>query len=76
MRGGGGNFGVVIAMHHRLHDLPYVRSGMLIYAFAKAKAVLECVTDIAASMPDELTVQLGFVADPSGAPRIMIIPTW
>jgi FAD/FMN-containing dehydrogenase len=76
LRGGGGNFGVVTAMHHRLHDLPSVRSGMLIYPFAEAKAVLECVADIAASMPDELTVQLGFVADQNGAPVVMIVPTW
>ena len=43
LRGGGGNFGVVTAMRHRLHDLPSVRSGMLIYPFSEAKAVLEAL---------------------------------
>jgi len=76
LRGGGGNFGVVTAMHHRLHYLPSVRSGMLIYPFAEAKAVLEGCADIAASAPEELTAQLGFVAGPDGAPVVMIVPTW
>ena len=40
LRGGGGNFGVVTAMRHRLHNLPSVRLGMLIYPFTEAKAVL------------------------------------
>ena len=40
LRGGGGNFGVVTAMRHRLHDLPSVRSGMLLYPFSEAKTVL------------------------------------
>jgi FAD/FMN-containing dehydrogenase len=56
LRGGGGNFGVVTAMQHRLHPLPGVRSGMLIYPFSEAKAVLERCTDMAASIPEALTV--------------------
>jgi len=76
LRGGGGNFGVVIEMRHHLHDLPAVRSGLLIYPFADANAILDGYADIANSAPAELSAQLGFVAGPDGAPVIMIVPTW
>ena len=76
LRGGGGNFGVVTAMRHRMHDLPSVRSGMLVYPFPEAKAVLERCTDIEASMTEDLTVQLGFVAGRDGAPVVLVVPTW
>jgi FAD/FMN-containing dehydrogenase len=75
LRGGGGNFGVVTALQHRLHHLPGVRSGMLIYPFSEAKAVLERCTDMAASMPEALTVQLGFVAGADGV-VVFVAPTW
>ena len=76
LRGGGGNFGVVTAMRHRLHDLPSVRSGMLVYPFPEAKSVLERCADIAASMPEDLTVQVGIVAGPDGTPVVLVLPTW
>jgi FAD/FMN-containing dehydrogenase len=76
LRGGGGNFGVVTAMRIRLHNLPNVLSGMLVYPFSEAKSVLEGCIDIAASMPDDLTVQLGFVTGPDGAPLVLVVPTW
>ena len=76
LRGGGGNFGVVTGMRHRLHELPGVRSGMLVYPFSEAKAVLERAADIAASTPEDLTVQLGFVAGLDGAPLVLVVPTW
>jgi FAD/FMN-containing dehydrogenase len=75
-RGGGGNFGVVTAMRHRLHHLPSVRSGMLLFPFAEAKAVLQGCVDITASAPEELTAQLGFIGGPDGASVVMIVPTW
>jgi len=75
LRGGGGNFGVVTAMDHRLHDVADVRSGMLLYPFAEAKGVLERCADTASFMPDELTVQVGIAVGPDG-PVVMIVPTW
>jgi FAD/FMN-containing dehydrogenase len=76
LRGGGGNFGVVTAMYHRLHDVPSVRSGILFFPFSEAKAILQRCGDIAASLPEELTVQLGFVIGPDGVPVVMVVPTW
>src|SRR5262245_33329090 len=76
LRGGGGNFGVVTAMRHRLHDLPSVRSGILVYPFSEARAVLARYAEIAACAPEELTAQLGLVAGPDGQPVVMIVPTW
>ena len=76
LRGGGGNFGVVAAMRIRLHNLPNVLSGMLVYPFSEAKSVLEGCIDLAASMPEDLTVQLGFVVGPDGAPVVLVVPTW
>ena len=76
LRGGGGNFGVVTSMHHRLHNLPSVRSGVLLFPFTEAKAALEGCVEIAASAPEDLTVQLGLAIGPDGAPVVMIVPTW
>jgi hypothetical protein len=49
---------------------------MLVYPFSEAKHVLEGCIDIAASMPEELTIQLGFVVAPNGAPVVLVVPTW
>src|SRR5215470_6871567 len=76
LRGGGGNFGVVTTMYHLLHKLPSVHSGLLIYPFSEARAVLEGYADIVAFAPDELTAQVLCIAGPDGAPLVMIVPTW
>jgi FAD/FMN-containing dehydrogenase len=76
LRGGGGNFGVVTAMRIHLHNLPNVLSGMLVYPFSEAKQVLKGCIEIVASTPESLTIQLGFVVGPDGAPVILIVPTW
>src|SRR5262249_34572141 len=75
MRGGGGNFGVVTNMQHRLHHAPSVHSGLLFYPFSEAKAVLQGYAEIAASAPDELTAQVGCVGGPSG-PMVFVWVTW
>jgi FAD/FMN-containing dehydrogenase len=76
LRGGGGNFGVVTAMEHRLHEIATVATGVLVYPFAEAAAVLAGVTELAAAAPDELSVQIVLVADPAGTIMVLVIPTW
>src|SRR5262249_6940463 len=68
LRGGGGNFGVVTAMRIRLHEIPNVLSGMLVYPFSEARTVLRRLAVTTRSMPDELTVQVGAVGGPDGMP--------
>jgi FAD/FMN-containing dehydrogenase len=76
LRGGGGNFGVVTSMRVRLHPVPSVRSGMLIYRFSEARAVLNRCAEIAAFAPDELTFQVGWILGRDGTPMVIVIPTW
>jgi FAD/FMN-containing dehydrogenase len=76
LRGGGGNFGAVVAMRHHTHDLPAVYSGIFVYPFSEARTVLEACNALTATAPDELTVQIVTTADPSGTLVVMVIPIW
>jgi len=76
LRGGGGNFGVVTAMQCRLHESPRLWSGMLLFPFSEARGVLEGCTHLAASAPDELSIQLGIMMSDESVPMVMIAPTW
>jgi FAD/FMN-containing dehydrogenase len=76
LRGGGGNFGVVTSMRVRLHPVPSVRSGMLIYPLSEARAVLNGCVEIALSAPKELTFQICCIAGPDGTPMVIVVPTW
>jgi hypothetical protein len=76
LRGGGGNFGVVTAMRYRLHNLPSVRTGLLVYPFAEARGVLRSCADIVASSAEDLTVELGCTGGPDGKPVVIVHATW
>ncbi|WP_024518003.1 FAD-binding oxidoreductase [Bradyrhizobium sp. Tv2a-2] len=76
LRGGGGNFGAVVAMRHHAHDLPAVYSGVFVYPFSEARTVLEACNSLTATAPDELSVQIVAIADPSGTLVAMVIPIW
>ncbi|MBW7974010.1 FAD-binding oxidoreductase [Bradyrhizobium sp. BR 10289] len=76
LRGGGGNFGVVTSMRHRVHAMPSVHSGMLVYPFSEATSVLERCVQIEAEAPEALTVQHLLLADPNGTVMTMVVPTW
>ena len=77
LRGGGGNFGVVTAMQHCVCTICRASAQASCYSpFVEARAVLGRCVDIVASCPEELTVQVGFVAGPDGVPVVVIVPTW
>ena len=75
LRGGGGNFGVVTELRYRLHELPTVLAGMLMFPSTEAPAVLTGYAEIVAEAPDELTVMTGFLSGPDG-PLTFLCPMW
>ena len=76
LRGGGGNFGVVTSMRIRLHAVPTVISGAIIFPWAQAEAVLRGHAELAAAAPDELGMVGGIVPGPDGGPVVALTPVW
>ncbi|PTA47688.1 FAD-binding oxidoreductase [Micromonospora sp. RP3T] len=72
LRGGGGNFGVVTSMRIRLHAVPAILAGMIMFRFDVLPALAESLL----RGPDELTVQSGFITAPTGQPALFAAPTW
>ncbi len=66
LRGGGGNFGVVVSLEFRLYPLTTVVSGMVLYPLEQARAVLRRFNDFLVTAPDEVTVRSGFLTMPNG----------
>lgn len=57
LRGGSGNFGIVTRFEFRLHPVgPEVLSGLIVFPFEQAKAVLTQFARFTETMPDELSV--------------------
>ncbi|TMQ92122.1 FAD-binding oxidoreductase [Actinomadura soli] len=77
LRGGGGNFGVVTSARIRLHAIPSVVTGVVIYPWAQAGQVFDGLREMLFTGPDELTVQTAVAAGPDGGgPAVMLLPTW
>jgi FAD/FMN-containing dehydrogenase len=76
VRGGGGNFGVVTTMQIRLHRVPSVLSGPIVFPWAQAESVLRGHAELAASAPDELGMVGGIVPGPDGDPVVALTPVW
>jgi hypothetical protein len=56
LRGGGGDFGVVVRMELSLFDAPEMYGGQLLWPIEHAPAVLRAFRDLALSAPRQLTV--------------------
>jgi FAD/FMN-containing dehydrogenase len=76
LRGAGGNFGVVTSMRVRLHRVPALLSGLLLFPWEQAQTVLTGLADLLDESPDELTVQSGVLPGPDGTPAVFLSPTW
>ncbi len=73
LRGGGGNFGVVTRFVFRVHELPPVTGGMLVYDFERAPEVLRGARDAASGTPDELTTFFVLGRDRATGQRLVLL---
>ena len=69
LRGGSGNFGVVVSFEYRLHDVgPMVLGGPLIYALDDAAAAMRNARDFFLDAPDEVSLWLVLTHVPPAPP--------
>jgi FAD/FMN-containing dehydrogenase len=69
VRGGSGNFGIVTSFEFQLHPMQrQVLGGTIGYPIARAKEFLDIYADYAPQSRDDLTLDLGMVIPPGGAP--------
>jgi hypothetical protein len=76
IRGGGGNFGVVVSMRIRLYDALPVLSGQFLYPWSDAGSVLMYCNEYTRCAPDHLSLITGLVPGPEGEPALIVALTW
>lgn len=76
LRGGGGNFGVVVSMKFKLYPITTVLSGMVVHPLERAKEVIRFYRDFVATAPDELTVYAAALTTPDGFEALAIVPCY
>ncbi|MGA8656014.1 MAG: FAD-binding oxidoreductase [Chthoniobacterales bacterium] len=70
VRGGGGNFGVVVALEFRLHPAAQILAGMLIHPIERAREALHFYHEYTRTCCDDLTVDAAIVTSPDGRPMV------
>jgi hypothetical protein len=75
LRGGGGNFGVVVSLRTRLHPIAEVTTGQIAFAWDEAGSVLHGWRDLTSRADDALDVVFGVAMTPNG-PVLSMRPTW
>jgi FAD/FMN-containing dehydrogenase len=84
LRGGSGNFGVVVSFEYRLHEVgPIVLGGPLVYALDDAEAAMRNARDFFLDAPDDVSVWMVLTHVPPappfpepawGAPVLALVP--
>jgi FAD/FMN-containing dehydrogenase len=74
LRGGGGNFGVVVSFEFALHPVDTVLGGLVVFGLDQAPAVLRFYRDFCPTLPDEAEAYAGLLTDPNaGMPVIALV---
>jgi len=73
LRGGGGNFGVVVSFEFRLHPVSRVLGGMILFPRDRASELLRFYRGFMESAPEELTAYAGLLCAPDGTPVVGVI---
>jgi hypothetical protein len=76
IRGGGGNFGVVVSMRVRLHDAASVLSAQFLYPLQAAPGILMFCNEYARTAPDDLSMITGIIPGPDGETVVIVALTW
>ncbi len=76
LRGGGGNFGVVVSFEYQLYPITTVLSGLILHQLERAEEAIRFFRDFIASAPDELTVYAGVLTTPDGLEALAYIPCY
>jgi hypothetical protein len=76
IRGGGGNFGVVVSMRIRLHDAQPILSGQFLYRWPDAGKIMMYCNEVAESAPDHLSLITGVISGDDRAPVVIVALSW
>ncbi|WP_406278194.1 FAD-binding oxidoreductase [Nocardia sp. NBC_00881] len=69
LRGGGGNFGVVVSLELELHPVTTVFAGTLLYRYDAARRVFDGFREFSATVPDEVALRTTLLNWPPNAPH-------
>ena len=76
VRGGGGNFGVVVSFTYRLHPVATVLAGGITYPPDDAQAALSRYHELAVTSPDALSTGASVSLDAAGDPVVSVTVCW
>ncbi len=76
IRGGGGNFGIITAIHIRLYETKPILAGPIVFHSNDAKKVLLGYGELMNRAPKQLSVIANIMIGIDGKPFILLLPIW
>lgn len=74
LRGGGGNFGVVVSLEFAVHPVSDVAAGLLAWPLEYAPTVTAAYRDLTDDLPDTTVADLVFTHLEPGRPAVVVVP--